>query len=174
MLRDEDHALATASRVGHVSMASPNTRMQRTRSSASPPHSPLMRCPLGRTVVIATLLALAAASRGEEWPGAPPAGAKQPVRIHNVEAKPRPLQDPLVIKGALILEYVVEVDGRVGPIRVIASAQPVVDAAWIEAVKQWRYKAATLNGKPIRYVMTNVINTHAESWPRVAKKSGAA
>ena len=28
--------------------ASPNTRMQRTRSSASPPHSPLMRNPLGR------------------------------------------------------------------------------------------------------------------------------
>jgi len=25
----------------------PNTRMQRTRSSASPPHSPLMRNPLG-------------------------------------------------------------------------------------------------------------------------------
>jgi hypothetical protein len=25
----------------------PNTRMQRTRSSASPPRSPLMRCPLG-------------------------------------------------------------------------------------------------------------------------------
>jgi hypothetical protein len=25
----------------------PNTRMQRTRSSASPPHSPLMRSPLG-------------------------------------------------------------------------------------------------------------------------------
>jgi hypothetical protein len=25
----------------------PNTRVQRTRSSASPPHSPLTRCPLG-------------------------------------------------------------------------------------------------------------------------------
>ena len=27
--------------------ASPNTRVQRTRSSASPPHSPLTRSPLG-------------------------------------------------------------------------------------------------------------------------------
>ena len=29
------------------SRAAPNTRMQRTRSSASPPRSPLMRSPLG-------------------------------------------------------------------------------------------------------------------------------
>jgi hypothetical protein len=28
-------------------LVAPNTRMQRTRSSASPPHSPLTRCPLG-------------------------------------------------------------------------------------------------------------------------------
>jgi hypothetical protein len=44
-------------------MLLPNTRMQRTRSSASPPHSPLMRCPLGRTGIFGTLfLATACAS----------------------------------------------------------------------------------------------------------------
>ena len=39
----------------------PNTRMQRTRSSASPPRSPLMRSPLGarsRVVALATLVVL--------------------------------------------------------------------------------------------------------------------
>ncbi len=79
-----------------------------------------------------------------------------------------------MIKGALILEYMVEIDGHVGPIRVIQSTHPVVDAAWLQAVKQWRYRPASLNGKPIRYTMTTVINTHAENWPRVAKKPGAA
>jgi hypothetical protein len=31
----------------HSGAVAPNTRVQRTRSSASPPHSPLTRCPLG-------------------------------------------------------------------------------------------------------------------------------
>jgi hypothetical protein len=153
--------------------ARPNPRVQRTRSSASPPHSPLTRHPLGRILVIAGFL-VPVVSFAEEWPGAAPAGAKQPVRILNVEATPRPLPDPLVIRGALILAYVVELDGHVGPIRVIQSAHPVVDAVWVKAVKQWRYRPASLNGKPIRYTMTTVINTHAENWPRAAKKPGAA
>ena len=33
---------------GGQSATPPNTRVQRTRSSASPPHSPLTRRPLGR------------------------------------------------------------------------------------------------------------------------------
>jgi TonB family protein len=79
------------------------------------------------------------------------------------------------MKGALVVEYVVEIDGHVGPIRVIRSAHPVVDAAWVEAIKKWRYRPATLNGKPIRFAMTSVINTHAErSWPRIPPKAGAA
>jgi hypothetical protein len=45
----------------------PNTRMQRTRSSASPPRSPLMRCPLGalnrRSRYLSLLLALFATAR---------------------------------------------------------------------------------------------------------------
>jgi len=36
----------------------PNTRVQRTRSSASPPHSPLTRSPLGRPIALALLLLL--------------------------------------------------------------------------------------------------------------------
>src|SRR5271154_3404101 len=43
---------------GEPSEAPPNTRMQRTRSSASPPHSPLMRSPIagaGGTVTDANL-----------------------------------------------------------------------------------------------------------------------
>ncbi len=42
--------------------ASPNTRVQRTRPSASPPHSPLMRRPLGGTKVQYLTVALLVAS----------------------------------------------------------------------------------------------------------------
>src|SRR3954464_13152255 len=107
----------------------PNTRVQRTRSSASPPPSPLTRNPLGRTLVIAGLLTSAVAAQGVEWPGPAPAGTKRPVLIHRVEAPPQPLQDPFVLKGFLILEYVIEPDGRVGLIWIVRSTQPVVDAA---------------------------------------------
>ena len=49
-----------------MSTGPPNTRMQRTRSSASPPHSPLMRNPLGRLWLLLALIAEFAVA------GAPP------------------------------------------------------------------------------------------------------
>ncbi len=45
---------------GSVNLRLPNRRVQRTRSSASPPHSPLTRYPLGRLIPFVALAALLA------------------------------------------------------------------------------------------------------------------
>src|SRR5450432_3442123 len=66
------------------SKPAPNTRMQRTRSSASPPHSPLMRCPLGptlqsrRLLIVSVTLLMAVASQAS-------AGGKPSVKWQSLD-----------------------------------------------------------------------------------------
>ncbi len=152
---------------------SPNPRLQRT-----PLRAPLSRKPLARFGVVALLLVArpfqTSALGAEDWPPPAPHEAKHPVLVRKVEATPQPLRDPLILKGPLILEFVVEANSRVGPVRVTSSTHPVVDRAWVEAVKQWRYRPATVNGKPIRFIVTTVINGHPENWPRKRGANGEA
>lgn len=137
--------------------------------------SPLTRHPLGRLVSLAFVItvALPIPVRGEKWPGKLPAGATQAVLLHQVEATPQPLPADYSSYGILILKLVVEADGKVGPVKVVRGLHPIVDTAWIEAVKEWRYQPAYLNGKPIRSSLTVTITAHPERWPRVTPTRGA-
>ena len=53
------------------------------------------------------------------------------------------------LQGIVTIECVIGVDGRVRDPRVFRSAHPILDQAAIESVKQWRFRPATLNGKPV-------------------------
>lgn len=106
------------------------------------------------------LVALLAASHGL-------ASAQEPA-----PAPPRPLnaQPPRVlsrvnpvypaeamrerIQGVVMLQAMIEPDGSVGDVRVVRSLDPRLDAAAVDAVKQWRYEPATVDGKPVRIVAT--------------------
>jgi TonB family protein len=96
------------------------------------------------------------------------------VLVHRVEAKQRPLGEPVKAIGPVVLEFVVETDGTVGSVRVVRSTHPIVDAAWVDAVKKWRYRPGSLNGKAIRWPTTVVVNAHPENWPRKNGGNGAA
>lgn len=54
------------------------------------------------------------------------------------------------LRGAVVLQFVVEVDGSVGKVEVIESAGPEFDAAAISAAKLLRFTPATVDGKPTR------------------------
>jgi len=140
--------------------------------------SPLNAQPLARRelawLLLVPALFLAHSAQGEDWPGNPPPGAKPPLLLHRVEAAQRPLAEPVKATGVLILEFVVEADGTVGPVRVAQSTHPVVDAAWVRAVRKWRYRAGTLKGKPIRWPATVTITAHPETWPRKKAANGPA
>lgn len=52
------------------------------------------------------------------------------------------------IRGIVIVEITIDVDGTVKDARVLRSI-PMLDAAALEAVRQWRYDPATIAGKPV-------------------------
>jgi periplasmic protein TonB len=57
------------------------------------------------------------------------------------------------VEGVVILEAVIGEDGGVRNVRVLRSI-PLLDAAAVDAVRQWRFTATLLNGEPVPVVMT--------------------
>src|SRR5688572_1516569 len=99
-------------------------------------------------------------------PPAPPA-PRAPVRIggqiqapelvHRVE----PIYPALAVSahasGTVILEAIVDADGRVAEVKVLRSAHRLLDASAIAAVRQWRYSPLVLNGIRESFVLTVVL-----------------
>ena len=82
---------------------------------------------------------------------------KAPALIERVAPKYPPIALSAHIQGVVILEAVVDRQGRVEGVRVLRSI-PLLDKAAIEAVQQWRYSPLFLNGKPERFVLTVTVN----------------
>lgn len=76
-----------------------------------------------------------------------------PRRIHEVAPVYPPIARSAGIKGIVILEAVIDREGRVTDARVLRSVSLLDDAA-LAAVKQWRFTPTLLNGEPIPIVMT--------------------
>jgi protein TonB len=53
------------------------------------------------------------------------------------------------LQGTVTIECVIGSDGRVRDPRVFRSAHPILDQAALDAVKNWRFKPATLNGNAV-------------------------
>jgi protein TonB len=58
------------------------------------------------------------------------------------------------IGGIVILEATVDERGKVETVRVLRSANGLLDHAALEAVRQWEYSPVLLNGTPVRFVLT--------------------
>jgi periplasmic protein TonB len=61
------------------------------------------------------------------------------------------------VQGVVIIEATIGTDGRVTDAKVLRSI-PLLDAAALEAVKQWVYTPTTLNGVPVPVIMTVTVN----------------
>lgn len=61
------------------------------------------------------------------------------------------------IRGVVILEAEVDKEGRVVEVKVLRTANVLLDAAATTAVKQWQYKPLVLNGIPEPFVLTVVL-----------------
>jgi protein TonB len=82
---------------------------------------------------------------------------KAPALIERVEPDYPLLAIRAQVQGVVILEAVVDSQGRVEDVRVLRSI-PLLDRAAIEAVRQWRYSPLLLNGKPERFVLTVTVS----------------
>ena len=57
------------------------------------------------------------------------------------------------VTGTVILEAVLSPTGEVSNVKVVRSV-PLLDAAAVDAVAQWRYAPTLLNGTPVSVLMT--------------------
>lgn len=95
-------------------------------------------------------------------PPEPPA-IQQPIRIGGAISPPAKVHHvapayPAVarmsrVQGLVIVEATIGADGAVTDARVLKSV-PLLDAAAIDAVRQWRFTPTRLNGVPVPVVMT--------------------
>lgn len=98
-----------------------------------------------------------------EAPPLPPPPQQRVIRIGGNIRPPQKIADvaptypPIAlasrVEGVVILEAVIAEDGSVRDVRVLRSI-PLLDAAAMEAVRQWRFTPTLLNGEPVPIVMT--------------------
>jgi protein TonB len=97
----------------------------------------------------------------------PPPSPVAPVRLSTGMQAPRKIIDvtPLYpamartarVEGVVILEAVIDAEGRVESVRVLRSI-PLLDQAAMDAVRQWKFTPTRLNGMPVPIVMTVTVN----------------
>jgi TonB family protein len=78
---------------------------------------------------------------------------KPPQKVADVAPIYPPIALASGIAGVVILEAVIAADGSVREVHVLRSI-PLLDAAAVEAVRQWRFTPTLLNGEPVPVVMT--------------------
>ena len=83
-------------------------------------------------------------------------GIAVPVRLKHVAPVYPEEAQAARIQGVVIIEATVGADGRVADARILRSV-PMLDAAALEAVRQWEYQPTLLNGVPTPVVMTTTV-----------------
>jgi protein TonB len=96
-------------------------------------------------------------------PPPPPPPPSQPVRVGGNIKTPNklkhvnPVYPPIAqsarVQGVVIVEATIGADGSVQNARVLRSI-PLLDAAALDAVKQWQFTPTLLNGVPVPVIMT--------------------
>jgi protein TonB len=101
-------------------------------------------------------------------PPAPPAVApkeipriggdlKPPTRIKNVNPLYPPIAQSARVQGVVIIEATIDVNGKVVDAKILRSI-PLLDAAAINAVRQWEFTKPMLNERPTPVIMTVTVN----------------
>jgi periplasmic protein TonB len=79
--------------------------------------------------------------------------AQAAMLIHQVRPKYPPLARTTRTEGVVLLDAVIDKEGRIQSLRVI-SGHPLLTQAALDAVKQWRYRPTLLNGEPVEVSTT--------------------
>jgi protein TonB len=82
---------------------------------------------------------------------------KEPALIYRVQPEYPLLAVASKMEGLVILEAIVDEEGRVETVRSLRAATIFDDAA-LKAVRQWRYSPVLLNGRPEKFILTVVVS----------------
>jgi protein TonB len=67
-----------------------------------------------------------------------------------------PIAQSARVQGVVIVEAIIDREGRVGYVRILRSI-PLLDQAALDAVKQWEFTPTHLNGSPVPVIMTATV-----------------
>jgi protein TonB len=84
-------------------------------------------------------------------------GIRPPTKIKDMAPKYPSIALAARAEGVVILEATIGLTGRVEDVRILRSI-PLLDAAAVEAVRQWEYQPTTLNGVPVPVLITVTVN----------------
>lgn len=84
-------------------------------------------------------------------------GVTPPVAIETIAPVYPELARRAHVEGVVVLEAIIGVDGSVRDVRVLRGASPLLDPAALEAVKRWRYRAASIGTRPVAVSLQVVI-----------------
>jgi protein TonB len=82
---------------------------------------------------------------------------KTPNKTKDVKPVYPPIAQSARVQGVVIIEATIGPDGRVKDAKVLRSI-PLLDAAALDAVKQWVFTPTLLNGVPVPVIMTVTVN----------------
>jgi TonB family protein len=82
---------------------------------------------------------------------------REPHKVKNVAPVYPDIARLARVQGTVVLEAVIDPRGNVTSVRVLRGA-PLLDAAAMEAVRQWRYTPTLLEGRPVPVIMTITVN----------------
>jgi|KBSSwiStaDraftv2_1062776.scaffolds.fasta_scaffold365023_3 protein TonB len=77
-------------------------------------------------------------------------GIAKPTLLHKVEPEYPTIARLSRIPGNVTVQAVIGRDGNVEDAEIVSSSNRLFDEAALEAVRQWRYAPAMLNGRPVR------------------------
>jgi protein TonB len=82
---------------------------------------------------------------------------KEPKKLKTVNPEYPDIAKQARVQGVVILECTISPQGKVTDVKVLRGI-PLLDAAAVEAVKQWVYSPTLLNGVPVPVIMTVTVN----------------
>ena len=83
---------------------------------------------------------------------------QKPVTIHEVAPQYTEEARKARIQGSVILQAIIDKGGDVERVEVLKGLPIGLSEASVEAVKQWRFEPATLDGKPVKVYFNLTIN----------------
>lgn len=83
---------------------------------------------------------------------------KPPRLVSRVEAKFPAVESMRNSSGIVMTQLRIEPDGSVSHVAVLRKVQPQIDAAVIDAFKQWRFQPPTRDGKPVTAYLVMAMN----------------
>ncbi len=85
-------------------------------------------------------------------------GMTKPEIIHQVQPRYSEQARRAGVQGTAIVEAVIDEQGNVTNVRLIRGLPMALDQAAMQAVQQWKFKPARLNGRPVKVYYTLTVN----------------